>query len=490
MPNAPLKSMDSSQVKGTLRAFFPVVVKVPEAGRRRPLDTPAPPPRQKPLTAAKAITPLAGTTNAGLLRSIRPRTTAIVHRSRAPRQVAAVPGERGTRDTPLCVEDLWLGTRAGPPEVAGADKDDKCTICLQLISHPVFSTCGHGHCYSCIRVWLEEHWNCPDCRAVITRAPFKVYIVEHYLLKTYGDWDSSVVDYDWTGLSFPVLACTGVYSDVFSAMAFGQVAEVTTVHNRCGFFVRLCCPANLTCAGQYAYFRQLETLQSIISDDELSSGLIPGRDWFKCEGSTETDSPERGSFYVHVVQASIQRQDSILAVLEGPKAFRVLVALPFATRIMLPVPATEAEISERYYALRSVPQGFPGFAYALLYATDCSKRRVVAVPWKTGVSQVLSPNDLVLDAWLPRDTDTVRVHHFPGSNVPLEFQYTIVFVPRDFQDEDRVNTCKSLRSTKAWHDNVLVIKHGKRKAIIGMEREDSSLVDMIVSEFIQRRLLP
>ncbi|KAJ7177013.1 hypothetical protein C8R46DRAFT_1213574 [Mycena filopes] len=70
---------------------------------------------------------------------------------------------------------------------------------------PVSYACGHGHCYTCIRVWLEERWECPDCKAVITSAPNRVYGFEDLFKRVYGDWDTCTVSYDWTGLVFPVV---------------------------------------------------------------------------------------------------------------------------------------------------------------------------------------------------------------------------------------------------------------------------------------------
>ncbi|KAJ7891179.1 hypothetical protein B0H13DRAFT_2340667 [Mycena leptocephala] len=75
-----------------------------------------------------------------------------------------------------------------------------------MIFIAVITTCGHGYCYSCIRIWLEEQWECPDCRTIITYPPFRNYVVEAHITKVYGDWDTSAVDYSWFGLLFPVLA--------------------------------------------------------------------------------------------------------------------------------------------------------------------------------------------------------------------------------------------------------------------------------------------
>jgi hypothetical protein len=57
-----------------------------------------------------------------------------------------------------------------------------------------------------MRIWLEERWECPECRMTIVQPPFRIYTVEAQMLRTYGNWDGSVVNYNWFGLSFPVLA--------------------------------------------------------------------------------------------------------------------------------------------------------------------------------------------------------------------------------------------------------------------------------------------
>lgn len=64
--------------------------------------------------------------------------------------------------------------------------------------------CGHGHCYACIRVLLEDSWQCPKCRSPITIPPFRNYDLEEGIAFDHPDWrDTSVVDYSWEGLSFP-----------------------------------------------------------------------------------------------------------------------------------------------------------------------------------------------------------------------------------------------------------------------------------------------
>ncbi|KAJ7677864.1 hypothetical protein DFH06DRAFT_1316659 [Mycena polygramma] len=208
MPPKTSEKKDGRPPANTLLSFFPVVKHGLPPNVRRPLDTPAPPPRKKPLTAGRTNPPtvqaVPGAANSDFMRRVRPRGVAGVKRAPVLREIVAAPGIREDRDEALTVEDLWR-PGSGPPFVDSVSSGDNCTICLQLKSHPVFYNCGHGHCYTCIRIWLEEQWECPECRAIITQEPFRVYAVEEFLARLYGDWDSSNVAYDWSGLTFPVL---------------------------------------------------------------------------------------------------------------------------------------------------------------------------------------------------------------------------------------------------------------------------------------------
>ncbi|KAJ7891176.1 hypothetical protein B0H13DRAFT_2340664 [Mycena leptocephala] len=154
-------------------------------------------------------------------------------------------------------------------------------------------------------------------------------------------------------------------------------------------------------------------------------------------------------------------------------------------------PSTDSEVSNVYMALKAVTPKFPAFAYGFLYATLASSRRVVPVPYNYGVAKIESADDLFINAWIPymsstfhivdRSVGCIHVTHFPGTKIPLEFCYTIFYVPRAARESRVVNQCLSLRANKRWFENVLVVKHGKRKAIINMDREDTFLVDNIVS---------
>ncbi|KAJ7779036.1 hypothetical protein B0H16DRAFT_1448572 [Mycena metata] len=171
---------------------------------RRKLNAPVAPARKKPVTAGRTNPLLPERHLGGLdrLRRLRPysiATTRIV--KRAP--VVALPGIRELREEALTVEDLW---RPGnPPPTVKCNEEDCCGICLQLRSHPVFYPCGHGHCYVCARIWFEQQWTCPECENVVTQPPFRIDAVDDLMRRIYGDWDASVVSYEWSGLTFPVL---------------------------------------------------------------------------------------------------------------------------------------------------------------------------------------------------------------------------------------------------------------------------------------------
>jgi hypothetical protein len=78
----------------------------------------------------------------------------------------------------------------------------------------------------------------------------------------------------------------------------------------------------------------------------------------------------------------------------------------------------------------------------------------------------------------------------PRSLVPLEFSYSIFYVPPGRGHPIPPNKCGSIRSDQAWDGNILVVKRGKRKAVINMEREDAFLVDNIVSVYVSMLILP
>ncbi|KAJ6473620.1 hypothetical protein C8R47DRAFT_1221427 [Mycena vitilis] len=165
------------------------------------------------------------------------------------------------------------------------------------------------------------------------------------------------------------------------------------------------------------------------------------------------------------------------------------------------VPCTDEEVTNVYMNVRRQKPAFPGFAYGFLYATGSTKRRAVAVPYNYGVTQLNSINDLYVHVWVPSavlsssvidmSIGRVFVHDLPNTDTPLEFQYSIIYVPPTSPGNLRVprNKCPALRSDVDWRGNILVLKHGKRKAVINMEQEDGSLVDSIVNAYLDEGLL-
>ncbi|KAJ7823462.1 hypothetical protein B0H13DRAFT_2376037 [Mycena leptocephala] len=128
---------------------------------------------------------------------------------------------RGMRTLDLC--KLGVGTklaiRVSPTllmalDQAPAREHHKCGICHAVKSHPVSYECGHGHCYVCIRMWLERSWKCPECLAVMYRAPFRVFAEEAWIADAYPNWhDTSKVNYNWDGLVFPKKPETFIVGD-------------------------------------------------------------------------------------------------------------------------------------------------------------------------------------------------------------------------------------------------------------------------------------
>lgn len=74
-----------------------------------------------------------------------------------------------------------------------------------VAKHPYRYICGHGHCYVCIRLWLEHDWGCPECRTTMTVPPFRVFAEDKIIARMHGAWDLSTVDYSWEGLEFPYM---------------------------------------------------------------------------------------------------------------------------------------------------------------------------------------------------------------------------------------------------------------------------------------------
>ncbi|KAJ6462538.1 hypothetical protein C8R45DRAFT_1108192 [Mycena sanguinolenta] len=114
-------------------------------------------------------------------------------------------GWREPRAIPLVDTDLWMAGVGPAPQLPHSDQDHhECGLCTMVKSHPVSYVCGHSHCYVCVRLWLEEHWTCPQCAAPMNRAPFRHWGEEASIAVEYLDWkDESAVNYSWEGLTFP-----------------------------------------------------------------------------------------------------------------------------------------------------------------------------------------------------------------------------------------------------------------------------------------------
>ncbi|KAJ6475022.1 hypothetical protein C8R47DRAFT_1220847 [Mycena vitilis] len=120
-----------------------------------------------------------------------------------------LPGTRAPRTRPLTDEDLYIDD-VRPPVKITERSHYECGICLHIKSHPVYYACGHGHCYVCIRKWLEHSWLCPICQATMYEKPFRNYDLDKGIAYDLLDWnDRSLVTLSWEGLTFPAKPANG-----------------------------------------------------------------------------------------------------------------------------------------------------------------------------------------------------------------------------------------------------------------------------------------
>ncbi|KAJ6451379.1 hypothetical protein C8R47DRAFT_1084091 [Mycena vitilis] len=376
----------STPSTGTLHSFFPTVDK---KVTRRPLNASVPLPRKKPLNSGRTnpspLLPGSAAAAADFQRRVRPRSKAVVYPPPAP-DVAVAPGARLMRDEPLTVEDLWRAPGGGPPPVK-AHVDDCCSICLQLVSHPVFCVCGHAHCYTCLRIWLEEQWICPErtCASIVTSAPFRVPAYESLLERLYGKWDTSQITYDWSGLTFPVMPALGATLRSHEAalderlrmkMALRDAVNLITVPTLHALSLLLL--AVLTCLASRVY-------TEFIPSASHRGGMAAER--FVVVVDLVLDQATGLACVARMITVSFVRS-----------RHRVIGALTFYklnvsrrdkySRVMSPttVPLTTvhtiSRINARMDALAVDPRGqpFPGFIKGFLFATGMTTAITVRVP--------------------------------------------------------------------------------------------------------------
>ncbi|KAJ7036748.1 hypothetical protein C8F04DRAFT_1257628 [Mycena alexandri] len=137
------------------------------------------------------------------------------------------------------------------------------------------------------------------------------------------------------------------------------------------------------------------------------------------------------------------------------------------------VPATDSEVTQVFMAVRRREPKFPNFAYGFLYATGSTRRRTVAIPYNYGVDKLQSINDLYVHVWVPKSTASSNIVDMNVGRVlanSLPNTLVSVLIPAVPSGPRR-----------SGRGNILVVKHGKRKPVINVEKEDSTLVDLLVS---------
>ncbi|KAJ7150428.1 hypothetical protein C8R43DRAFT_1127906 [Mycena crocata] len=134
---------------------------------------------------------------------VAPRAPSPVPAAPTPVQQSLVRSAARYRIHPLFCEDgLWL-TAARPRDIVTIKPHHVCSICWNVKCHPVTSGCGHSHCFVCIRLWLQESWNCPDCKKRMFYRPMRQWAEEHEINSSYPGWtDETAVSYSWVGLKF------------------------------------------------------------------------------------------------------------------------------------------------------------------------------------------------------------------------------------------------------------------------------------------------
>ncbi|KAK6967139.1 hypothetical protein R3P38DRAFT_2589377 [Favolaschia claudopus] len=155
-------------------------------------------------------------------------------------------------------------------------------------------------------------------------------------------------------------------------------------------------------------------------------------------------------------------------------------------------PETEDEIDEMTVSVSLLVPKYPGVQYALLYATQSSIRRTVRVPVSYGVDKIESTDDILTELYIPttappnlRYTSRGRFRIEAFGGVPLPYAYTIFYAPQsDLPPNTNVNECPPVkRAGITWYGNILVVRHGLRKAVINVAEKDALLVDVIITRY-------
>ncbi|EGD77884.1 hypothetical protein PTSG_09518 [Salpingoeca rosetta] len=58
---------------------------------------------------------------------------------------------------------------AGDDNQTATDSEFSCNICLDAVSDPVVTRCGHLFCWPCLHEWLRRKPDCPVCKAGVTQ---------------------------------------------------------------------------------------------------------------------------------------------------------------------------------------------------------------------------------------------------------------------------------------------------------------------------------
>ncbi|KAJ7693187.1 hypothetical protein B0H17DRAFT_1200007 [Mycena rosella] len=112
-------------------------------------------------------------------------------------------GSCDARDVPLAESDLYVGPeRPGEQDTTRAHQ--RCTICLQVKSHPVSAGIAIAMPASGSGLSALGPARSAQCMKVIHMPPVRHYGEEDGIAGDFPSWeDKSVVTFSWSGLTFP-----------------------------------------------------------------------------------------------------------------------------------------------------------------------------------------------------------------------------------------------------------------------------------------------